>query len=229
MKKQQFENSLNIISSTTTFSKVRGYSIDILYLLKEGMLTSSDIAELTGKYAQFINVYLNRLRKYGMAEKQGSFWKITEEGLYFLTHLDKIGHIKRQIKQKVNRFKTDVKQKVNTSTQNKPKQLSIQLFIKNSHRSLSDIEVEVVDILLDHYNKTGSKWIYAHAGLLGLAERLKVDYDSLGRALLNLRQDGVIYTWPKLYERQTFKLGLKNAFLKKLEATARLETTASES
>jgi len=218
MKKQQLENSLNIISSTTTFSKVRGYSIDILYLLKEGMLTSSDIAELTGKYAQFINVYLNRLRKYGMAEKQGSFWKITEEGLYFLTHLDKIGHIKRQIKQKEN-----------TSTQNKPKQLSIQLFIKNSHRSLSDIEVEVVDILLDHYNKTGSKWIYAHAGLLGLAERLKVDYDSLGRALLNLRQDGVIYTWPKLYERQTFKLGLKNAFLKKLEATARLEATASES
>jgi len=104
---------------------------------------------------------------------------------------------------------------------NKPKQLSIQLFIKNSHRSLSDIEVEVVDILLDHYNKTGSKWIYAHAGLLGLAEHLRVDYDSLGRALLNLRQDGIIYTWPKLYERQTFKLGLKSAFLKKLEAAAK--------
>ena len=92
MKKQQLENSLNniISSSTTTFSKVRGYSIDILYLLKEGMLTSSDIAELTGKYAQFINVYLNRLRKYGMVEKQGSFWKITEEGLYFLSHLESI-------------------------------------------------------------------------------------------------------------------------------------------
>ena len=221
MQKQSERSHIIYYTTTSSVSKIRGFTIDVLYCLKDRMLTSSDIAEITGKYGGYVRRYLYNMQRYGLVEKSGSFWKLTHQGLSLLLYLESLNKDSRIERKKSERKAKEERKKSESCIQNKPKQLSIQLFIKNSHRSLSDIEVEVVDILLDHYNKTGSKWIYAHAGLLGLAEHLRVDYDSLGRALLNLRQDGIIYTWPKLYERQTFKLGLKSAFLKKLEAAAK--------
>ena len=84
-----------IITSTTstTVSKIRGFTIDLLYHLKNRMLTSSDLAELTGKYGGYVRRYLYNMQKYGLVEKNGSFWKITSQGLSLIFYLESVNSL----------------------------------------------------------------------------------------------------------------------------------------
>ena len=81
--------------------------------------------------------------------------------------------------------------------------------------TLDDIEKAVVEVLIEHYNKTGSKFIMVK-DQYELAEKLQVNPSELPNALKNLRQDGIIY----IFRDKTFnqwKIGIKKDFLKLLE------------
>ncbi|RLI42427.1 hypothetical protein DRO69_10390, partial [Candidatus Bathyarchaeota archaeon] len=77
--------------------------------------------------------------------------------------------------------------------------------------NLDDLEKAVVEVLIEHYNRTGSKFIMVK-DQYELAEKLNANPSELPNALKNLRQDGIIY----IFKDKTFncwKIGLKKQFL----------------
>ena len=81
-----------------------------------------------------------------------------------------------------------------------------------SHRRMDESKVETLEVLLDHFNSTGSPFIY-----LNFIEDLHLDYSdqTLQEAFRKLRQDNVIYLWQDRGIK-ALKLGLKKAFIEKL-------------
>jgi len=110
--KTQFENfPIIYTTSTTVVSKIRGFTIDLLCHLKNCMLTSSDLVEITGKYRQYINQYLYRMQNYGLVEKEGVFWKISDLGVSLLKRYEEVS-----IEDSENRKKTVEVQKRSIQT-----------------------------------------------------------------------------------------------------------------
>ena len=71
---------------STTLSKVGGFTVELLFALKKNnQLRTIDFRELTGKYSQYLNTYLCRMRKYGLVEKEGAFWTLTKFGRSYLS------------------------------------------------------------------------------------------------------------------------------------------------
>jgi len=77
------------------------------------------------------------------------------------------------------------------------------------------VEKEVVEILLRHYNETGSKFILVK-NQFELAEKLKANPNEVLEALKNLRQDNIIYLYRSDIQGY-WKIGLKTNFLQVLE------------
>ncbi|RLG36785.1 MAG: hypothetical protein DRN91_07085, partial [Candidatus Alkanophagales archaeon] len=98
-------------------------------------------------------------------------------------------------------------------SQVKPIQVSLQPFL--TKLSLSDTEKVVVEYLIDHYNKTGSKFIYIQS-IYELAEKLNVNPALLQEAIINLKQDRICWLYrDRVYRR--WKLGLYKAFVATLK------------
>ena len=207
------ENKL-LLSTTTTPTIYRGFALELLNILKDGSYDVSDLREITGKYRQYLNQYLYRLRNAGYVTKNGQFWKITEEGISFINKKNKVYknhniHMDtKENKRKINRNKTE-----NNLSLIKPKQISLSLYLKKF--SLSDVEKVVVEYLVDHYNKTGSKFIYIQ-DIYELAEKLDVNPAMLQEAITNLKQDRIVWLYrDRVYRR--WKLGLYKAFVEILK------------
>jgi len=111
-------------------------------------------------------------------------------------------------KSKENRKKVESKQPKTT------KQIPISLWLQNS--GLDNVEKEVVELLLKHYNETGSKFILVK-NQFELAEKLKANPSEILEALKNLRQDNIIYLYRSDIEGY-WKIGLKTSFIKILES-----------
>lgn len=86
----------------------------------------------------------------------------------------------------------------------------IRLDAWSQAHSLSECEKEVVDILVAHFNQTGTPFLYPSQDQLS-----NQDPKTLQTALQRLRQEGIIYLIrdPTL---QSWKLGLKKDFIQKL-------------
>jgi len=57
------------ISTSTSFSKIRGFTVELLFQLKNCSLRTADLVELTGKCHQYVNRCLQNMRIYGLVEK----------------------------------------------------------------------------------------------------------------------------------------------------------------
>jgi DNA-binding Lrp family transcriptional regulator len=77
------------------------------------------------------------------------------------------------------------------------------------------VEKEVVEVLLRHYDETGSKFILIK-DQFELSEKLKVNPSEILEALKNLRQDNIIYLYRSDIQSY-WKIGLKTSFIKMLE------------
>ena len=73
------------------------------------------------------------------------------------------------------------------------------------------MEKEVVEMLVNHYNRTGSKFILVK-DIYELAEKLNVSPSALPQELKHLRQDNIVYV---IKERTMgfWKIGLKRQFV----------------
>jgi len=86
------------------------------------------------------------------------------------------------------------------------------------------MEKVVVEVLLDHYNKTGSLFRY-YRNIYHAADSFKIPVDKIDTVLMRLKQDRVAYKyWDKHYG--ALKIGLYKAFIKKLKIAAKLEAEA---
>jgi len=205
------------ISTTTSLGRVRGFTIDLLYHLKDGPKRCCDLVEITGKYHRYVWRYLKNMQNYGLVEKQGLLWELTVLGRDFLSYLNIVYNNIIEYRKKVERKTKERRKKVETSQPKRHEQISISLFLLNS--SLDDTERAVVEVLVDHYNKTGSKFILVK-NQYELAEKLAKHPQSTLEALRNLRQDNIIYIYRSTLEGY-WKIGLKKAFIQSLEILKR--------
>jgi len=221
-------------TTTTTLARIRGFSIELLFLLESNDLTVSDLVFLTDKYDQYVREYLYRLKKYGLVDRNSPFWSLTPLGYSFLQKRKEIQKYigkkkeerrkkKEETKQKQNRNKTETKQKqnsiVNINNQEKPakkqhQQLSLDLW-KRKH-TLDETEGVVVEVLVRHYNETGTPYLLAE-DQYELCEKLGIDLCNLRQAIKNLKQDGVIYFGNYEKSLGLWKIGLLKRFIEELK------------
>ena len=199
---------------------MRGFTVDLVFHLENKGLRTRDLIDLTGKYAQYINRYLYNMRNYGLVEKEESYWKLTPPGKEFLSHLKMLNNTyniqygiynKKDLRKKKESIKKDLR-KLKSKTL---KQVSIESFLRES--DLDKTEVVVVEALVDHYNRTGSKF-FAVESIFDLASRLHVDYQDLKEALRHLYEDHIVYKYHMSREGIT-KVGLYKAFVETLKAS----------
>jgi len=203
-----------LLSTTSTaLGRVRGFTITLLYMLYDGGGRCCDLAERCGKSQNYVWRYLKNMERYGLALKNGDFWFLTDSGVEFVKYLDVVYNNIIDYRKKVERKSKENKKKVESNPPKNTKQIPISLWLQNS--GLDSVEKEVVEILLRHYNETGSKFILVK-NQFELAEKLKANPNEVLEALKNLRQDNMIYLYRSDIQGY-WKIGLKTAFLKILE------------
>jgi hypothetical protein len=198
--------------STTSFSKLRGFTFAVLHELSKEASTSFQLSEKTLKPTNYVNSYLFRLRKYGLADKQDYSWFLTALGR------DVVGRLNDIILSYITTYYTNntrttlEQQKNNTSHKRSHKQISLESWTRNT--SPTDCEKEVVDILVNHYNSTGSKYIFFRDQYI-LSEKVGFSVHVLQESIHALRADNVVYLL-KDNTSGMWKLGLKKAFVEAL-------------
>jgi len=75
------------ISSTTTASRIRGFTLELLGLLRNDVVSIFELAEITDRPLKDLRIYFSRLKRYGLIEGSGDFWTANDEGLYVLSLL----------------------------------------------------------------------------------------------------------------------------------------------
>jgi len=153
------------------------------------------------------------MQNYGLIEKHGLLWNLSVLGEDFLSYLSIVYNNIIEYRKKKERKKKEVRKKYETSQPKRHKQISISLFLRDS--KLDDTEKEVVEVLLDHYNKTGSKFILIK-NEYELANKLSKNPQDILQALANLRQDNIIYLMRAHNFPGYHKLGLKRDFVRLL-------------
>lgn len=208
-----------LLSTTTSFGRVRGFTVELLFHLKEGPLRTRALCQKTEKSCQYVETYLYRMQEYGLVMKNDSFWNLTTKGQDFTTYMKREEEFlvnrkqtNKQIQHLNNKTKTKTKHLDNTVVQKVEFQSRFDLWLQNS--SLNDIEKEVVDQLVSHYKKTKQKFILV-ASRYELAERLNVNPETLQDALRQLYQDRIAYC--VRFQGTYWKIGLYVSFLESLE------------
>jgi hypothetical protein len=222
--------------STTTASqplaRVRGFTVDLLYALKEGPLRTHALCKKAEKEHQYVETYLNRMQNYGLVMKNDAFWNLTALGEDFTVYLereDDFTQIDRQtnkqnkqtttttttIQHLEYRKNTDRKHLADTILRKVEFQSRFDLWLHEN--PLSDVEKVVVDTLIEHYQKTRSKFILVDTKY-ELAERLNQNPEDVILALRNLYADHVAYTFR---HGLGWKIGLYQAFVESLEQEAK--------
>jgi len=156
------------------------------------------------------------MERYGLALKNGDFWFLTDSGVEFVKYLDIVYNNIIDYRKKVERKSKEDRKKVESNQPKSSKQIPISLWLENS--GLDNVEKEVVEVLLRHYNETGSKFILIK-DQFELAEKLKANPTEVLEALKNLRQDNVIYLYRSDIQGY-WKMGLKANFLKVIETAS---------
>ncbi|MEM2440529.1 MAG: hypothetical protein QW493_04870 [Candidatus Bathyarchaeia archaeon] len=212
-----FQDQLSLSSSTTsTLGRVRGFTITLLYLLYEEQQRGCELAEKTGKKQDYVRPYLKRMQNYGLVEKNGAFWHITDFGVSFVEYLKRHYNLLnsniKEYGQKRNRNITEIGQKRNTLQSKIIKQASLAVWLQDS--DLKEAEKKVVEVLVDHYNRTGSKFLY-FVTVYDVAEKFHIRPEDVNKILMNLKQDHIVYT-VRDRVHNAFKIGLYEAFIEAL-------------
>jgi len=195
------KNHSTLTTTSTALGRVRGFSIILLLLLSKGVKRCCELAEETQKSTDYVYSYLKRLQKYGLADISESFWSLTDLGAWFVEYIKRnsaINDIILKSEQKENRRRTLKEQK-----ENKNGQIDIALWSKST--DLSGVEKEVVEVLVNHYNKTGSKFILFR-DMYDLAEKIKGSPEAVFAAIqkvetgqhrlpLPFRISGILEAW----------------------------------
>lgn len=201
------------VSTTTSqaLARVRGFTVDLLQSLKNGGLRTRDICEKTRKPNNYVSRYLWNMQNYGLVMKNASFWNLTVLGQDFVCYLDRESSTVVEVRNLNERKKKEERNLHEGLLRKVEFQSHFDLWLHKN--PLSDVEKVVVDTLIEHYQRTGSKFILVETKY-ELAERLNQNPGDLEHALRKLFQDRVAY----LYRHGLgWKVGLYQAFVESLE------------
>lgn len=202
--------------STTTLGRVRGFTIELLFHLGEGPKRCCELVEKTGKQHRYVWRYLRNMQFYGLVEKTDGLWNLSDIGVNFLSHLSIVYNNIIEYRKKVERKQTEGRKKVESSFTNvkekSMKQIPISLWLQQTDRE--QVEKEVVEVLVDHFNKTGSKFLF-FKDIYEIGERFKTSPDQINQALMNLKQDHIVYNY-RDRSHNAWKIGLYKDFVEAL-------------
>lgn len=201
------------LSTTTSLGRVRGFTVELLFHLKDGPRRCCDLAEITDKTQPYVRRYLGNMWIYGLVEKDGVLWNLSVLGEDFLSYLNIVYNNILEYRKKKERKKKDKRKKKESSQPKKAKQVPLLPFTRNL--SLDDTERRVVEVLVAHYDETGSKFILVK-DKYELAERMGLNPNDIGDALKNLHEDHRVYKFTLRREGLT-KIGLYKAFIESLK------------
>jgi len=221
------------VSTTTTanvkVTRLRGFGVDLLDLLSKDVISIFELSEITDKPLRYLSVYLSRLKKYGLIDGDGAYWTLNDEGLWILSLLSSRKKKNKILSRRLETPPLIKSRRTENYTRNSKhgtlgnssqhlatvdnigtRQLTLEKAVQRFN--LNDCEKEVVEVLLAHYNRTGSPFIY-----VDYIEDLRLTYEGavLQHAIQKLKQDNIIYIWQDRAVK-ALKLGLKKAFLEKL-------------
>jgi len=201
--------------STTTLGRVRGFSIELLFMLHEGGGRCCDLSERSGKSQPYVHRYLRNLRKYELVRQNDAFWFLTEFGAEFVKYLHIVYNNIIEYRKKKERKKKEERKLEESSPPKVLKQVAISLWLQDSDRSR--VEKEVVEVLVKHYNETGSKFLYFR-DVYHFADNFKIRPDEVNQLLMSLKQDRIVYSF-RDKQHNAWKVGLYKAFLEGLKAS----------
>ncbi|MEM2374559.1 MAG: hypothetical protein QXI11_09000 [Thermoproteota archaeon] len=210
-------NHNSSISTTTTvcWGRVRGLSVEILKILKEGGLTSNMIGNILNVEGVMVRQYLYRLRRYGLLVVKDYFWHINEDMLNIINKI--IENNKYNIYRESNRRVTEEKQKSNRRVTEIGNFAYINVEEKASFLcgkyGLSDSERAVVVVLLDWYRRYGSKYIVVND--VNSWSKYGLDNPPSKDTITNLLCKNIIYIYR---DKIGVKIGLKSHIYNMLEA-----------
>jgi len=206
--------SCTTVSTTTAsqaLARVRGFTEDLLHALKQGGLRTRDVCERTRKPSNYVSRYLWNMRNYGLVMKNASFWNLTVLGQDFVCYLERERSTVVEVRN-LNERKKKEERNLNVSLLRRVEfQSRFDLWLREN--PLSDVEKVVVDYLIEHYQRTRSKFILVDTKY-ELAERLNQNPESLVEALRHLYKDHVAYLFR---HGLGWKVGLYRAFVDGLE------------
>jgi len=218
--KDQTRVDYTLLSTSTTLGRVRGFTIELLYHLNEGQKRCCDLVEITGKSHPYVWRYLKNMQKYKLVQKYDLFWFLTDIGVNFVKYLNIVYNNIIEYRKIIERKKKEERKKIETSFTNVKvktmRQISISLWLQQTDREL--VEKEVVEVLVDHYNKTGSKFLF-FKDIYAMAERFKASPDQINQAMMNLKQDHIVYNY-RDRGHEAWKIGLYKDFVEVLSKMA---------
>jgi predicted DNA-binding ArsR family transcriptional regulator len=205
--------------TTTTLTKIRGFSVKILKALKEGPKTAPQLSLELCARGEYLRPYLHNLRKYGLVEKNGTFWQTWEIIPDRIDIVNKIININNKVKEEVKVSKRRVKAKVkeeNASLEERARALKLsenfERFLQQKKLHDEVVVVKVLRKLFEHYLETGSKFV-----VFTNPEDMEVFFgcyrEEIGKAFARLINERVAYKWQHTGE---IKLALYGDFVKKL-------------
>jgi len=196
---------LSQVQRSVTWSKIRGFTLDLLEMLEAAPSTTTSLALETGESTRYVYRYLKNMSDYGLVRVEDYVWYVTDMGSSLLS-LTQVERRKKEGRKKVERKKKERSIRFRASSLVHG-QIRLDTWLRE--HSLSECEKEVVDMLVAHFNQTGTPFLYPSQNQLS-----NQDPKTLQAALQRLRQEGIIYLIrdPAL----GWKLGLKKAFIEKL-------------
>lgn len=196
-------------SSTTTtiaFGKLRGLSLDIIFVLcEEGKaMRTIDIANVIGKPRKLVYEYLRRMARKGLVNCEQGLWLT-------LGSADKIFNLLKG-QQKDNTKITKRQHQDNTKTT--VRQINIDLWINQYNPS--EAEEVVVNALVEHYNRTGQAGLLLQNPYDYYEHGIHLSPEDFNKARISLQNEGII-TWGKYKDKAAWKIALKKDFLMRLK------------
>jgi len=210
-----------LLSTTTSLGRVSGFTVELIFHLKDGPKRCRDLVEISGKPHCYVWRYLKNMLNYGLVQKQGVFWNLSDLGVDFWSYLSIVYNNIIEYRKIIERKKKDNRKITETSQPKVVKQVSISLWAPDS--PLDKVEREVVEVLVKHYNETGSKFLYFN-DVYHFADKFKIRPDQVNQILMNLKQDQIVYSI-KDKQHNAWKIGLYKAFIEGLKASQGIAET----
>ena len=216
-KKYQDRNFSKITSITPTPTnfisnpcKFRGKTIEILGVLSNsGGMTTREISDQTGIPVQsFKCILLANGEKRGIFERKERWgWKATPFGFFILSINN------NNVQTNTNKVQTKYKSKYNRTLDSPKKSHQLNLSIFTSRSDIEDPERVVVEVLVEHYERTGEKYRYFR-DLYHFCDETGVSAVDAPTAIARLKEEGCIYTRKDEFG---WKIGLKVGFVERLK------------
>jgi predicted transcriptional regulator len=197
------------MTTTTTYTKVRGLSVELLKTLRESPKSTVELCLEFEVKGNFLRPYLHNLKKYALIEKDGASWTIIPEKMDIVDKIININKVKEKVKVSKRRSKIIVKEEPFLRKEKLKK--AFDDFFKQ--KKYEKVVVDVARKLFEHYLETGQKF-----SLFNASEEMESFFgysiEDIHKAIIRLTNERVAYKWKKPGE---LKIALYVDFIKKLK------------